>query len=132
MSVSGGEGVGTDPYHSYGMMELYTPSVLPALWAARQQKGELSFDVINRLHVPIALISMAMLPVLIALTLRRRREADIGLLTATVLIALLANAVICGVLSNPHSRYGARLAWTATLAVFLVSMRLAVKPKQRG
>jgi hypothetical protein len=39
---------------------------------------------------------------------------------------LLANAVVCGALSNPHNRYGARLAWVATFAVALVPMRYAV------
>jgi hypothetical protein len=42
----------------------------------------------------------------------------------TVALALLANAVICGVLSNPHDRYGARLAWLAPLAVLLAAGRL--------
>ena len=32
-----------------------------------------------------------------------------------VILALLANAFVTGVLSNPHDRYGARLAWTAPL-----------------
>jgi hypothetical protein len=36
---------------------------------------------------------------------------------------LLANACICGVLSNPHDRYGARLAWIAPLIVLLAVMQ---------
>jgi hypothetical protein len=48
------------------------------------------------------------------------------LLAATVIVALLANAVVCGVMSNPHDRYGARLAWIATFAVALVPMRHAI------
>jgi hypothetical protein len=36
---------------------------------------------------------------------------------------LLGNAVICGVLSGPHDRYGSRLAWIATLTVLLAAAR---------
>jgi hypothetical protein len=37
---------------------------------------------------------------------------------------LLANAFVCGVLSNPHDRYGARLIWIAPLVVTLLLCRL--------
>jgi hypothetical protein len=32
-----------------------------------------------------------------------------------VTVALLANAFVCGALSGPHDRYGARIVWIATL-----------------
>ena len=41
----------------------YTPQLVPAMRAARQQQGELSFDAINALQYPVALIAMALLPV---------------------------------------------------------------------
>ena len=37
-----------------------------------------------------------------------------------VALAILANAVVCGALSNPNDRYGARMVWLATLVVLLV------------
>src|SRR3569833_1130269 len=37
-------------------------------------------------------------------------------LAALVLIAFIANAMICGVLSGPFPRYGARVAWLLTVA----------------
>jgi hypothetical protein len=97
-------------WHTYGIMQRYTPSVVPAMRAARQQYGELHFAAINRVHVPVALFTMAMLPVLVVLGSRRAALARLGLLTATLTAALLANAFICGALANPHDRYGARLA----------------------
>jgi hypothetical protein len=33
--------------------------------------------------------------------------------------------VVCGVVANPHDRYGARLAWLAPLVVMLATVRLA-------
>jgi apolipoprotein N-acyltransferase len=55
-----------------------------------------------------------------------RREAfvDLGMLAVTATAALLANAFVCGVLSNPHDRYGARLIWIAPLVVTLLLCRL--------
>jgi hypothetical protein len=35
-------------------------------------------------------------------------------------LAILANAAVCGALSNPHDRYGARMVWLATLVVLLI------------
>jgi len=53
-------------------------------------------------------------------------------LAATVAVALLANAAVCGLVSSPHDRYGARLAWIATLAVVLVPMRLEARRQAKA
>jgi hypothetical protein len=122
--IESGEGVVTSIWHTYGIIDRHMPSIAPAMRAARQQRGEVSFHALNALHAPLALLSMLMLPLVIPL-LRRADFADLGALAATVAVALLVNAAVCGVLSNPHNRYGARLVWIATLAVALVPMRLA-------
>jgi hypothetical protein len=75
----------------------------------------LHFDLINRVHVPIALGSMLFAFLLLAIALARGRFDPLARLAATVTIALLANAVVCGALSGPHDRYGARIVWIATL-----------------
>jgi hypothetical protein len=124
VKVESGEGVLTTIWHTYGIIERYLPSVVPAMRAARQQHGEVSFRALNDVQVPVALISILLLPVI--LLAGRGEYGDLRLLAATVIVALLANAVVCGVLSNPHDRYGARLAWIATFAVALVPMRYAV------
>ena len=54
---------------------------------------------------------------------RRRRLDDLALLAATVALALLGNAFVCGVISGPHDRYGARMAWVATFAVLISVVR---------
>ena len=95
------------------------PSMLPAMRAARQQKGELDFTAINQLHVPIALASMLLLIATIVLASRQPRFADLGPLAATVALGILTNAAVCGVLANPHDRYGVRLVWLATFVVVL-------------
>jgi len=118
--VKTGEGVLDSVWHSYDMIEAFAPSALPAMGAARQQKGELAFAAINAVHVPVALASMALLLVTLVLAPRRPSLADLGPLAATASLAILANAAVCGVLANPHDRYGARMVWIATLVIALV------------
>jgi hypothetical protein len=47
----------------------------------------------------------------------------VTLLAATVTLALLGNAVICGVISGPHDRYGARMVWIATFTALIAAAR---------
>jgi len=123
VSVATGEGVLTVIWHTYRIMERYTPSVLPAMRAARQQHGELHFEAVNAVQVPLALAAMAALPLLFWFGLRRPAYVDLGLLAGTVSLAILGNAVVCGALSNAHDRYGARLAWVPLLVSVLVALR---------
>jgi len=122
IEVHTGEGVVTTVWHTYGIIDRYTPQLAPAMHAARQQKGEISFMAINRLQYPVALLSMMLLPLIVLLAWRKNLPADIGELAACVTLALLANAFVCGALSNPHDRYGARMIW---LAIFVVALSLA-------
>jgi hypothetical protein len=123
ISVGTGEGVLAPLPHTYGIITRYMPSVAPAMNAARQQRGELHFAAINAVHVPVALATMALLPLLVVLGLRRRGYRDVALLAATVSLAILGNAVVCGALSNPHDRYGARLAWVPLVVASLALLR---------
>jgi hypothetical protein len=123
VSVGTGEGVLTSIWHTYAIMQRYTPSVVPAMRAARQQHGELHFEAINALQVPLALAAMALMPALVLLGRRRPAFADVARLAATLSIAILGNAVVCGALSNAHDRYGARLAWVPLLVAALAALR---------
>ena len=118
--VASGYGVHTDIWHTHWIVETFAPQSLAAMKAARQQRGELSFTAINRLHVPVAWGSMLLLAGVLALAARRRQFAELGELAAVVALAILANAAVCGALSNPHDRYGARMVWLATLVVLLI------------
>ena len=48
LKVATGEGVLNSVWHTHGMIENFLPSALPAMRAARQQKGEIDFRTINR------------------------------------------------------------------------------------
>jgi hypothetical protein len=132
IGVHTGEGVLDEIWHTYRIIERYTPQLVPAMQAARQQQGELSFTAINRLHYPLALGAMALLPVIVLLAWRRRLPAAIGELAGACALALMANAFVCGALSNPHDRYGARMVWLATLAVALALLAFHRQRRQKA
>jgi hypothetical protein len=121
--VATGEGSTVWIPHTYGIIEHYMPAQLPAMRAAHQQRRELDFTVINRIHVPVALGSMLAVVVICAAAIRRRRLDDLTLLAATVGLALLGNAFVCGAISGPHDRYGARMVWIATLVVLIAAIQ---------
>jgi hypothetical protein len=123
VDVRTGEGVVNSIWHTYAIIERYTPWAAPAMRAARQQRGHLDFTAINALHYPVAIASMLLLLGILALAVARPYLADLGLLATTVTLALLANAFVCGALANPHDRYGARLVWLATLVVLMLPLR---------
>jgi len=131
VAVRTGEGIVTTMWHTYGIIGRYMPSVVPAMRAARQQRGEIHFSMINAVHVPIAFAAMALLPVVVLLGFSSPAFVEIGRLAATIALALLGNAVVCGVISNPHDRYGARMVWIAVFAVVLAAWRLAVMVRGR-
>jgi hypothetical protein len=132
VSVATGEGIVTTLWHTYGIIGRYTPAMVPAMRAARQQHGEIDFTTINAVHVPVALAAMALLPALMLLGLWSAEFADLGALAATVALSLLGNAFVCGVISDPHDRYGSRIVWIAVFAVALAAWRAVVLAKERG
>ena len=115
--------------HTYGVFREYLQRQLKAVDAARQQTSFLTFGPVNLIHVPVALISTALVFVMLIAALFRRRADDVTLLMATVCLALLGNAAICGIISGAHDRYGSRLVWIATFAVMIAVMKRSRPPK---
>ncbi len=123
IQVRGGDGVLNTLWHTYGIMQDFTPQLVPEMRAARQQRGEISFAGMNALQYPIALVAMALLPAIALLAWGGKLPAALGEFAAFTLLMLLANAFVCGALSNPHDRYGARVVWLAPLIVLLALAR---------
>ena len=121
--VATGEGVHSDLMHTHRIIERYLPHQTAFMQTARQHRGDLSFAGFNGVHVPVAYGSMLMIAAFLGYAIWRRRVDDFALLTGTVALAVLGNAFVCGALSGPHDRYGARIAWIATFAVLLILMR---------
>jgi hypothetical protein len=109
--------------HTYGIIRRFISKEVPAMQHARQQRGELNFDLINRIHVPIAFGSMLFLLGLLVRAIRSGRFDEQTRLAATVTVAILANAFACGVLSGPHDRYGARMVWIVAFTAAIAILR---------
>jgi hypothetical protein len=121
--VATGEGTTGWIPHTYAIIERYLPAQIKAMRAARQQHWDINFAAINLVHIPVALGSMLALLAIIGRAFWRRRLDDVTLLAAVVSTALLGNAFICGVISGPHDRYGARMAWVATFVALIAVAR---------
>jgi hypothetical protein len=131
--VATGEGTQKWIPHTTGIIERYMPAQVAPMRAAHQERGDIDFTIINWIHVPVALVSMLLVIAVLASAIRRRRLDDLALLTATVSLALLGNAFVCGVISGPHDRYGARLVWIATFTALIAAFRyFADDDKPRG
>jgi hypothetical protein len=127
VSFSTGEGVVNWVWHSYAIVGQYAPGAVPAMRAARQQMLGIDFTAINWLHLPLAFGAMLLMPVMIMRAWRRQCFGDVEALAATVSLALFANAAVCGILSNPHDRYGARVVWLAVLVVGVAALEVRSK-----
>jgi hypothetical protein len=123
--VNTGYGVNTEVWHTYGMIGRHAPQMEPAMDAAHQQQHDLNFTAMNRVHVPAAYLAMLLL--LGMITLPHERLVHLKRLACMVALALMANAFVCGALSNPHDRYGARMAWLAVLVILLAPWRVNSK-----
>jgi hypothetical protein len=121
--VATGEGSNGWLPHTYGIIEHYVPAQAAPMRAARQQHWDIDFAAINWIHVPVALVSLLLVFAITGRAIWRRRPDDLALLAATVSLAMLGNAFICGVISGPHDRYGARMVWIATFVVLLAAIR---------
>jgi hypothetical protein len=120
-----GTGEGTSGWipHTYGIIERYLPAQLAPMRAAHQQHWDINFAAINWIHIPVALASILLTAAMLGDAIWRRRIDDLTLLVSTVSFAWLGNAFICGTISGPHDRYGARMAWIATTAVLIAAAR---------
>jgi hypothetical protein len=131
--VATGEGTTVWIPHTYSIVERYIPAQVAPMRAARQQHHDLGFTMINRIHVPVALGSMLLVLLIAVAGIIRQRPDDLTLLAATVSLALLGNAFVCGVISGPHDRYGARMVWIATLVALIAAFRhFADRRERRG
>ncbi len=118
--IETGEGLTDWNPHVEWIFERYAPHALLAYRASRQAHREFDFALLNAVHVPVAFASFALMAMLL-ITRRRRRDRPAGAaLVGVVTIALIGNAAVCGILSNPHDRYQSRLIWLSPLALIAV------------
>lgn len=80
-----------------------------------EQKSRLS-QAIGRMHLIVALLSFL---ILFGLLVTQRLHRTIGVTYVASTIYYILNSIICGLLTDPTSRYNARLVWIFTLLLAL-------------
>jgi len=96
------------------------PRLFAPFMRARQQADRFDVAPLNYLHVPVATLAIA--GIAGALIFRRRLNIapEVAALCLTILLALTANAAICGIFAHPVDRYQSRLVLLAPLVVALL------------
>lgn len=117
-SVATGDGLTPWSWHTQWTFEHFAPRALERYLGSSQAKAPFDFTWANLVHVPVQALAISLLPAVILLGRERRTAA----LAALLFVALIGNAVICGVLSNPHDRYQSRLAWLAPFAITIAAL----------
>jgi hypothetical protein len=102
------------------------PRLFAQFMRARQQADRFDVAPLNYLHVPVAALAIA--GIAGALIFRRRLNIapEAAALCLTILLALAANAAICGIFAHPVDRDQSRLVLLAPFVMaILVAMRRA-------
>jgi hypothetical protein len=111
-----GDGVGPQEWVLDTEFRNFLPRQMKSYAMARQQRETFSFALLNVVHVGLAALALVGL---VFMAWRFARQGDWRGMTLPVfiLIALAANALVCGAISGPHDRYQGRLIWIAVLAL---------------
>ncbi len=80
--------------------------------------------------VQTVLYGAALLLIVLLTLLPGRIPAEVRALALVVLAGILANALVCGGISQPATRYGARVIWLLPLMATLMTM-VALRPYRR-
>jgi hypothetical protein len=96
------------------------PQLFPTLMSARQQAERFDVAPLNYLDVPVAALAIAGLCTALQFRRRLKIAPEALALCLVILLALAANAAICGVFSHAVDRYQSRLVLLAPLAVALL------------
>lgn len=77
-------------------------------------------DDVNRAHV--VMYGISTLAILALLVLPRRSTRQMRVFALLVVVGILINAFVCGAVSQPASRYGARVAWLLPFLATLMAL----------
>jgi hypothetical protein len=109
----------------------FLPLQMKAYQMARQQREEMSFVLLNIVHVGLAALALFVLCVLVWTGVKRREWKELTL-PAFMLLALLGNALVCGATSGPHDRYQGRLIWVPVFVVLLTAKPTLLALRRAG
>ncbi|MSO89621.1 MAG: hypothetical protein EXQ89_06610 [Rhodospirillaceae bacterium] len=118
LGIRTGEGLSPNFGPTRSDLETYLPAAVPAFDKSLQQQGRLDFLTLNLVHIPAGVVGQIFL-ILALIFARDTAGGGLTTLFGFVAAGLVANAIICGILSNPNDRYQSRMIWLVALAVAL-------------
>lgn len=128
VTIQTGDGIAKDAWYAYYMLKEHAPHASEHALKARQAQNDLPFEIVNAIHVPAAFLSMILVVLLPLGSILRRKFDALDLFAISLALAILANAFVCGVLSSPQDRYGARIVWLAVFFAAIVATRQLIQP----
>lgn len=105
---------GGGPAYADEALQRYFPRDFDAYAGSRQLMETLPIATIRPLHLIAGAVAAAVAIVALSKALRHRQPLEIALF-ATILLALMGNAVIAGGLGAVHDRYQSRIIWLVML-----------------
>lgn len=126
-----GEGLISWNPHTQWIFSLHAPAALASYEGAKQARQQFNFSALNAIQVPFAFACLIAMPLVLLMRRRLRVTKAAAALLAFAILALLFNAAICGILSNPHDRYQNRLIWIAPLGLAIALATRTPPPKPR-
>jgi hypothetical protein len=114
-----GDGVGPQEWVLNAEFRNFLPHQMKAYSTARQQRETFSFALLNVVHVGLAALALLGLAFVAWRAARQSNWKDMAL-PVFILLALAANALVCGAISGPHDRYQGRLIWISVLALAVI------------
>jgi hypothetical protein len=102
------------------MFRVHFPHLFAQFMHARQQAERFDVAPLNYLHLPVAALSVAGLGLALLFHRRLKIAPEAAALCFVILLALAANAAICGIFSHPVDRYQSRVVLLAPLAMALL------------
>ena len=94
--------------HIYLMFRTRAPHDYDSWRTSRQMRGTLSPESIEPIQSGISIVAFLFC---LFFLFRAETTAQAKLLIGTLLITIVLNAAVCGALSRPFDRYGARVIW---------------------
>ena len=106
------------------MITKYFGRDVPEFLNSREQRGTLSFNLINAIDIPVGYVSLFAAVALLVMAIVRR-DTRLYMFLMTVLTALPGNAYICGGLSSGDSHDQSRMMPLVTLAAMIGVLRFS-------
>lgn len=105
-------------------LKKFRPDTLAALDGSQQATDRNPKALLRAVMIPVAALSLLLLPFL-GVFAWRRRDRDALALVGAVIATLVVNALLAGALSDVHDRYQSRLVWLAPMLAMLLIARWA-------